>query len=107
MRSSQFSRACHSFFFFNFSPLLQSAESSLDHRLPHTSVPLGPSSDLLLLISFSTPEDSMVSALWKSCSEGDLESVHESLKEASVIDIEIKGTFRSSQLTGHSFGFTL
>ena len=33
----------------------------------------------------------MVSALWKACSEGDLENVHESLKEASVVDIEIKG----------------
>jgi hypothetical protein len=43
-------------------------------------------------ISFSTSEDSMVSALWKACSEGDLENVHGSLKEASAVDIEIKGT---------------
>jgi hypothetical protein len=33
----------------------------------------------------------MVSTLWKACSEGDLVSVHEFLKEASVVDIEIKG----------------
>jgi hypothetical protein len=33
----------------------------------------------------------MVSALWKACSDGDLENVHQSLKEASVVDIEIKG----------------
>lgn len=33
----------------------------------------------------------MVSALWKACSEGDLDSVVELLKEASSIDIEIKG----------------
>lgn len=33
----------------------------------------------------------MVSALWKASSEGDLASVHEILKDTSVVDIEIKG----------------
>lgn len=35
----------------------------------------------------------MVSALWKACSEGNLEDVLELLKEATSIDIEIKGAF--------------
>jgi hypothetical protein len=34
----------------------------------------------------------MVSALWKACSEGDLVNVQEILKEASTVDVEIKGT---------------
>jgi len=34
----------------------------------------------------------MVSALWKACSDGHIESVHELLKDASSIDIEIKGS---------------
>lgn len=33
----------------------------------------------------------MVSTLWKACSEGNLENVHELLKEASSVDIETKG----------------
>ena len=41
---------------------------------------------------------SMVSALWKACSEGDLTNVHEFLKDASVVDIEIKGTNRFTWL---------
>lgn len=32
-----------------------------------------------------------MSALWKACSEGDLQNVHDLLREASSIDIEIKG----------------
>lgn len=32
----------------------------------------------------------MVSTLWKACSEGNLENVHELLKEASSVDIETK-----------------
>jgi ankyrin repeat protein len=35
----------------------------------------------------------MVSPLWKACSAGDLQNVIELLKEASSIDIEIKGHF--------------
>lgn len=34
----------------------------------------------------------MVSLLWKACSEGDLQNVHELLKEATSVDIEIKGS---------------
>lgn len=34
---------------------------------------------------------SMVSALWKACSEGNLENVSELLKEASFTEIEING----------------
>lgn len=37
----------------------------------------------------------MVSTLWKACSEGDIVSVHEFLRDASVVDIEIKGALRS------------
>lgn len=33
----------------------------------------------------------MVSDLWKACSEGDLQKVHELLVEVSIADIEIKG----------------
>ena len=58
---------------------------------------------LTSLFHFSTPEDSMVSALWKACSEGDLENVHESLKEASGVDIEIKGMV-SYTVVAHNFG---
>jgi hypothetical protein len=43
----------------------------------------------------------MVSALWKACSDGDLENVHETLKEASLVDIEIKGMVRFALLLGH------
>lgn len=32
----------------------------------------------------------MISALWKACAEGDLENVHQLLKDASPLDIEIK-----------------
>lgn len=35
----------------------------------------------------------MVSALWKACSDGDLVTVQEILKDASVVDIEIKGAY--------------
>jgi hypothetical protein len=35
----------------------------------------------------------MVSPLWKACSEGHLENVLDLLKEASSVDIEIKGEF--------------
>lgn len=44
----------------------------------------------------------MVSVLWKACSEGDLENVHESLKEASAIDIEIKGMVPSYSVIAHN-----
>jgi hypothetical protein len=33
----------------------------------------------------------MVSALWRACSEGNLENVFQLLKDASTVDIEIKG----------------
>ena len=33
----------------------------------------------------------MVSPLWKACSEGNLENVAELLKEATPVDIEVKG----------------
>ncbi|KDQ63344.1 hypothetical protein JAAARDRAFT_121021 [Jaapia argillacea MUCL 33604] len=40
----------------------------------------------------------MVSALWKACSEGDLENVLELLKSASAVDIEIKDHTGSTPL---------
>jgi len=33
----------------------------------------------------------MVPDLWKACAEGDLENVHRLLKDASTLDIEIRG----------------
>ena len=45
---------------------------------------------------FVVRQVSMVSALWKACSEGDLTNIHEFLKGASAVDFEIKGT---NQLT--------
>lgn len=35
----------------------------------------------------------MVSPLWKACSDGNLDHVAEMLKEATSVDIEIKGEF--------------
>jgi ankyrin repeat protein len=43
----------------------------------------------------------MVSALWKACSDGDIESVHEFLKNATAVDIEIKGMIRSIFIPGY------
>jgi len=33
----------------------------------------------------------MVSPLWKACSDGDIQKVHELLNEPSAVDIELKG----------------
>lgn len=41
----------------------------------------------------------MISALWKACAEGDLENVHQLLKDASPLDIEIKGKHIAKCLT--------
>jgi ankyrin repeat protein len=40
----------------------------------------------------------MVSALWKACAEGDLEKVHQLLKDASTLDIEIRGKYTRSSV---------
>lgn len=41
--------------------------------------------------SFQRVIPTMVSALWKACSEGHLDSVADLLKEATPVDIEVKG----------------
>lgn len=35
----------------------------------------------------------MVSALWKAAADGDLNHIHELLKDASHVDIEVKGAW--------------
>ncbi|KAG6911593.1 hypothetical protein DXG01_011896 [Tephrocybe rancida] len=39
----------------------------------------------------------MVSALWNACSAGDVDAVRDILNDANPVDIELKGSFKSSQ----------
>lgn len=41
----------------------------------------------------------MVSALWKACATGDAAQVAELLREATSVDIEVKGTSTAARAT--------
>ena len=55
------------------------------------SVPLARPHRLRLPPSFKSVASTMVSPLWKASSEGNLENLTELLKDATPVDIEVKG----------------